>query len=183
MSADGGSLQELIVGDTNVGWSADGKSLVVGTYSPFSDPTGSGSKEIRIMELNSNKTTTLVGSGGLYSPRWSPDGRFVAAIRSGPETLWLCDLSSQQWTQLEKVPINTPNWSHDSKYIYFDTEWQSAPGFYRVAVSDHKLEMVASLKDFKGFNGWWTGLTPDDSPLVLRNIGTQEIYALDWQAP
>ena len=29
----------------------------------------------------------------------------------------------------------------------------------------------------------WTGLAPDDSPLVLRDIGTQEIYALDWAAP
>jgi len=26
-------------------------------------------------------------------------------------------------------------------------------------------------------------LAPDDSPLVLRDIGTQEIYAFDWQAP
>jgi len=33
-----------------------------------------------------------------------------------------------------------------------------------------------------GFFGW-TGVTPDGSPLVLRNIGTQEIYALDWEAP
>ena len=24
---------------------------------------------------------------------------------------------------------------------------------------------------------------PDDSPLLLRDTGAQEIYALDWQAP
>jgi hypothetical protein len=31
--------------------------------------------------------------------------------------------------------------------------------------------------------GGWTGLTPDDSPLLLRNVGSEEIYALDWEAP
>jgi hypothetical protein len=30
---------------------------------------------------------------------------------------------------------------------------------------------------------WWSGITPDGSPLVLRDVGTQEIYALDWQVP
>ena len=28
-----------------------------------------------------------------------------------------------------------------------------------------------------------TGLAGDDSPLVLRDTGTEEIYALDWEAP
>ncbi len=28
----------------------------------------------------------------------------------------------------------------------------------------------------------WTGLALDDSPLVLRDVGSHEIYALDWQA-
>jgi hypothetical protein len=26
-------------------------------------------------------------------------------------------------------------------------------------------------------------LAPDDSPLVVRDVGTHEIYALDWDAP
>jgi hypothetical protein len=30
---------------------------------------------------------------------------------------------------------------------------------------------------------FWFGLAPDDSPLVLRDTGTQDIYALDWEAP
>jgi hypothetical protein len=34
-----------------------------------------------------------------------------------------------------------------------------------------------------GVDASWTGLAPDDSPLALRDIGTQEIYALDWEAP
>jgi hypothetical protein len=44
---------------------------------------------------------------------------------------------------------------------------------------------VVDLKSFRmaGYLGWWLGLAPDDSPLLLRDTGTQEIYALDWEAP
>jgi hypothetical protein len=30
---------------------------------------------------------------------------------------------------------------------------------------------------------WWNGLTPDGSPLVLRDQSSEEIYALDSQVP
>jgi hypothetical protein len=29
----------------------------------------------------------------------------------------------------------------------------------------------------------WMGLTPDGSPLFMRDIGTQEVYARDSDAP
>jgi hypothetical protein len=31
--------------------------------------------------------------------------------------------------------------------------------------------------------GPWYGLAPDDSPLILRDAATQEIYALDLELP
>jgi hypothetical protein len=61
------------------------------------------------------------------------------------------------------------------------------PAFYRVQISNHKVQRAASLKDIKRPTsqsfGSWTGSAPDDSPLVLRDISTYEIYALDWQLP
>ncbi len=56
----------------------------------------------------------------------------------------------------------------------------------RLRVADHKLEEVVGLKDFKntGYSGgFWVGVTPENEPLYLRDTGTQEIYALKWQAP
>jgi hypothetical protein len=55
----------------------------------------------------------------------------------------------------------------------------------RIRIRDRKIERVADLKNFRqtGSYGVWLGMSPDDSPLLLRDIGTQEIYALDWQAP
>jgi hypothetical protein len=54
----------------------------------------------------------------------------------------------------------------------------------RVRIRDRKPERVADLKDFPqaGYVGYWLGMAPDDSPLLLRDLGTQEIYALDWEA-
>jgi serine/threonine protein kinase/DNA-binding winged helix-turn-helix (wHTH) protein len=56
---------------------------------------------------------------------------------------------------------------------------------FRIRISDHKLEQLASLKDFRQVTDWgsWVGLAPDDSPILLRDTGRQDIYALDWDAP
>jgi hypothetical protein len=41
------------------------------------------------------------------------------------------------------------------------------------------------LKNFVtvGFYGSWFAVAPDDSPIMLRNAGTQDVYALDWEEP
>ena len=77
-------------------------------------------------------------------------------------------------------------WSRDGKTLYFDTFLQKEPAFYRVRMNDLKVERLFSLKGVRraqGLFGPWCGLTADDSPLILRDAGAQEVYALDWQAP
>ena len=49
-------------------------------------------------------------------------------------------------------------------------------------ISDGKTEVVASLAGVRqtGFrNAVWTGLTPDNDPLILRDVGTEELYSLN----
>jgi hypothetical protein len=52
-------------------------------------------------------------------------------------------------------------------------------------VGDLKPERLVSLKFLGtqafGASGTWTGLAPDDSPLALCDIGSREIYALDYR--
>jgi hypothetical protein len=53
----------------------------------------------------------------------------------------------------------------------------------RVRVTDRREEEVASLKGIRQAGrlaGLEFGLTPDGAPIVLRDVGTQEIYSLDW---
>jgi hypothetical protein len=55
----------------------------------------------------------------------------------------------------------------------------------KIGISDHKAQQVIALDDFKT-TGRYRGslaLMPDDSPLLLREAGTQDVYALDWEKP
>ena len=51
----------------------------------------------------------------------------------------------------------------------------------RIAISNGKTEVVADMKDFRttGKIGTWLGLAPDESPLLLRDAGTQNVFAMD----
>ena len=62
--------------------------------------------------------------------------------------------------------------------------WSNGAYVYRVRLADRNLEKVANIENVQYENvGSWFSLAPDDSPLVLRDMSTQEIYALDWEAP
>jgi hypothetical protein len=77
-------------------------------------------------------------------------------------------------------------WSPDSRYIGFDTKFSADSGFFRVRVADGQIERVVSLKNIRRFfpqSGAWSGMAPDGSPLLVRDISNQEVYALDLQWP
>jgi Tol biopolymer transport system component len=109
--------------------------------------------------------------------KWSPEGRYIAARTSDHRSIMLFDPQTQTWSQLATGELNWFNWSYDGRYVYFE---QHAPRdvVLRVRVDDHRIEEAANLENIKrtGLNGgFWFGLAPDDSPLALRDTGTQEI--------
>jgi len=187
VSSDGTALRELIPGAESgydPSWSPDGKSVVLTLNqagSPSSLAEGPG---IGVFDLSSKKLSLLPDAKLLFSPRWSPDGRYIAALTDDSQKLMLFDVAAQQWHEFLHQDMGYPSWSHDSQYIYFDTTLTENAGFYRVRISDRKVERLAGLngihrlwEDF----GSWTGLTPDDSPLLIRDISSQEIYAIELQ--
>ena len=188
INAIGAELRELIPGG-HAGWdpvwSADGRAVFVSLREPFREGGG-----ISKLDLATGNLSEVPGSANFFSQRCSPDGRFMVGVTTDSRKLMLYTLRSGQWSELVSPLENTllafPNWSHDGKYVYFDRVLVGDPALYRVRVSDRKLEKLVSLADVRRFAGdmWqWSGLAPDDSPLLVRDAGTQEIYALDWQAP
>jgi Tol biopolymer transport system component len=180
ISSDGGTPQDLVP-EAKVGfdptWSADGKSIALSL-----ENLGIVSQGVTILDLETKQRTDLPDAEQLFSPRWSPDGKYIAGISTDSQKLMLFDLSTRKWSEVVKMPIGYPSWSHDSRYIYFDTLSRD-PVFYRVRIADHKLEEVADLKGLRrywGDFGEWTGITADDTPLLTLNASSQEVYALDW---
>jgi hypothetical protein len=55
----------------------------------------------------------------------------------------------------------------------------------RIGISDHRSERVVDGKSIilAGRYGFSLALAPDDSPLMLRDAGTKDVYALDWEEP
>ena len=127
--------------------------------------------------------STLPRSKGLYSPRWSPNGKFAYAHTADSTRVMLFDFQKQNWTEHMRGSIGWPAWSKDEKYVYLMDFTGDA--IVRIRLADRQVERVADLKSFlrTGFEASWFGLAPDGSPLVLRNTGTADIYSLDWEAP
>ena len=102
------------------------------------------------------------------------------------DKLVLFDVATQKRTeQAPGMDTGWQSWSRDAKYVYFFGDSGAEPGVFRVAVGDNKPEKILSLQNFRttGRFGAWFSLTPKDDPLTLRDVGIQEIYALEWEAP
>jgi serine/threonine protein kinase/Tol biopolymer transport system component len=186
--SDGGTPEQLTSGENELdpSWSKDGNAIMFGVLPTSDKPPGSA--KILVLDLKTRTLSQVAGSEGICCPRWSPDGRYVVALSSDNQKLFLFDMSTQKWRQLaDKMGvIGYMSWSLDSKYIGFDTSFTADPAYFRVRVPDGPIERVLSLGNIHRFFpqwGEWSGLAPDGSPLFVRDISTQEIYALDWQLP
>ncbi|HUX46300.1 MAG TPA: protein kinase [Terracidiphilus sp.] len=183
--ADGGTPQALMPRDPNneqdANWSPDGSKLVFAGDANDAAVAYAG-QDVRILDLKSRQVTTVPGSEGLYSPRWSPDGSHMVAMTGDSARVMLYDFQTQKWTELTSGTFGWLNFSHDGQYIYMK-DFAGKGSVVRVNIHDHKLEQVVDLTDFTdtGQGGGSLALTPDDATLMLRDTGTQDVYALDWK--
>jgi eukaryotic-like serine/threonine-protein kinase len=182
ISSDGGTPQPLMPNDSSQqmdpNFSPDGGKIV------FAGESNDPESAIRILDLASHQISTLPGSQGFYSPRWSPDGRYIAAFSADSKVLLLFDFQTQKWTEVANGSLSWLNLSHDGKYVYV-LDFRGKDAVVRIRISDHREEQVADLTNFvsAGRYGGALALTPDDSPLLLRDTGSQDVYSVDWQSP
>ena len=193
VSAGGGDQEQLIPGDSpesDPSWSPDGNSLAYGEADPFR-LRQSNENALYIVDLKTRQVTTLSDSAKLFSPRWSPDGRYLLAMTVDFQKLVLYDFSTRKWEDLVKMSgkmnVSYPNWSKGGKCVYFNDFSVKALPEYRICLNDRKVEHIVDLFEAgnlaQGRFGWWTGLGPDDSILGQRDISVEEIYALDTKFP
>ncbi len=185
VSAGGGRIQQLSHGEMGPGgdadpsWSPDGRELVFGGQS--TDPQSRF--ELELIDLKSHGIRKLPGSEGLWSPRWSPDGVWIAALEFPLFKLCLYNVRTHGRQELTDMGVGWPAWSADSQSIYFEDNRTTA--WFRVNIKDGKVERLASLSalKFAPTTLGWIGLTPGGSPISARDAGSTEIYALDLEGP
>jgi Tol biopolymer transport system component/DNA-binding winged helix-turn-helix (wHTH) protein len=182
--ANGGVARQVIPGDEETAdatWMPDNKSIVFG---PWSRGELHG---IKVLDLSTNRVSPVSGATEMWSPRVSPDGRYIAALSEQDSKLTLYDTRTQKWEELSPHYSGYPSWSRDGKYLYFQ-DWNRGGGLpskvVRIRISDRKPETIVDLKSLDrlsiGSFMSWSGLAADDSVLLSRNNSTQEIYAVKW---
>ena len=183
VSSDGGPVRQVTngesgkYGDLDPSWSPDGAALA------FSGPDrdAGGEESIHVVDPKTNHVSTLPGAERMWSPRWSPDGRFIAGLSRYPvNKLMLYDLRTRRQTLLSDLPSGCPTWSRDGESLFFGDE---SAGIWRIWMRDRKVERVADLSGIRVAGWGWFATAQNNSLITARDAGTDEIYALDWEAP
>jgi serine/threonine protein kinase/Tol biopolymer transport system component len=181
VSPDGGTPTLVLPDDhtqqLDPNWSPDGTKIV------FAGESNNPSSAIHILDVATRKLSDVPGSQGLYSPRWSPDGRYISAFSGDSKTLLLFDSQTQKWNELATGSFSWLNWSHDGQYVYV-LDFLGKSAVVRIRISDHKAEQIADVKALTSTGRYGTALAlaPDDSPLLLHDNGSQDVYSVDWEA-
>jgi Tol biopolymer transport system component len=186
ISAEGGTYGPLTSTSDAEGaptWSPDGSRLAFGGLVDRA-AGASGPSVIHIYDLKQRRLSSLPGSEGHWTARWSPDGRYVAALTSESCSLMLFDFRSGKWSKVLTVGrIWDIEWTRRGRFIYMTAALPGGdPCLFRFEVEGRRLDLLTSFKDAISTDRS-VGVAPDDSPLVYRRVSGTEIYALQCQFP
>jgi Tol biopolymer transport system component len=142
--AEGGASQRLLsekLTQIDVNWSSDGNKIIFGRVTQHS----AEGLSIVVYDLKTHELSDIPGSAGLFSPRLSPNGRYIAAISGDLTKLKLYDTKVKHWSDwqtLDSGAVNYPVWSSDSESIYFDDLVSGEGAYCRAKVGENHFEQI-----------------------------------------
>lgn len=180
VSINGGPVRKVCENGTAPDWSPDGKTVAV---TGFEKNTFTS----RLVDVATGTASEIPGAVGTLGPWYAGPDSLIAA--SGEQSKFSrYDLKTQKWTEIISSPDKFVNWetSPDNKYFVYSTGGKD-PTVFRMRLSDGVIEKLVSLKDVNTGDDPETdpslSVAPDNSVIIMRNIGTQEIYALTVKWP
>jgi DNA-binding winged helix-turn-helix (wHTH) protein/Tol biopolymer transport system component len=164
-------------------WRTDGRQIVV----DVEDTATGGESNIRILDLESNKLTSIASSEGLIEPRWSADGRYIAALNPKKKQIWLYDCKALKWSVLAEANFpSTLRWSPGGDALYYQDTDEVEESVFRVPMATREPEPVTRFGDLLSSGATrciFTGLSPDGSVYVTVDHGDVDVYAIDLSLP
>jgi Tol biopolymer transport system component len=165
-------------------WSPDGKSIAFSSPRQTPHEGFVNSDELRTIELQSGRVSVIPQSQGKFWPIWTSEASLVAGLWDNSR-LTRYDFRTHRWSDLAAGPFS--DWgSTDGTYIYCTTMEPAPPAALRIRISDGRTERIADLSRIRRIVTYGSrefSLTPKGELLFTRDIGTQEIYALDVKWP
>jgi Tol biopolymer transport system component/DNA-binding winged helix-turn-helix (wHTH) protein len=186
VNAAGGAVTPLLTDRRNFAdpdWSADGKQIVFGREADLMGQEA-GSHDIEILDLATHQTRPLPNSANLFSPRWSPDGDWIAALSRDQSRLLVFNVQTQTWTTLFTGGAADPVWTSDSRAIVFHAFAPEHAAILQVTVNGslQTLADLTGLRPVVSDNCFFGGITPDGSPLIKPNVGVGNLYSINLPA-
>jgi eukaryotic-like serine/threonine-protein kinase len=181
-----GGQPQLTTGKNFIGgnWSPDGNSLVITVPTIAKHAGEKNSYELQLMDLTTGKVSVVPSSNGLLGGLWVTQDALVAATQDTAKLVTF-DFRTQKWTDLFIGSVINWNLSPDRNYLYFSTGGPD-PKAFRIRFTDHRVEAITSTKDIhQVVNAYGTqiNVAPDGSPVFTRDIGSEEVYALNVRWP
>jgi len=184
VSAQGGSPKTVLPMDNRWAsvsgdWRTDGRQIVLDVQ----DTATGGESTIRILDLESGHLSSIAGSEGLIEPRWSADGRYIAALNPKKKQIFLYDCKLLKWTVLAEANFpSTLRWSPGGDALYFQDTDEVEESVFRVPMATREAERVTRFGDLLSSGAArciFTGLSPDGSVYVTVDHGDVDVYAID----
>jgi WD40 repeat protein len=177
----GGSLTEPLPDGDDQGvptWSGDGHSLIFGDLRARA---GFEHALIHELDLRTFALSTIPTPVGLWTPRMSPDGKYLAAVSYDNQSLYVRDNRIGTWRKRAGLEfLEEPVWSRDSAWIQFVSRRTSGVALLRIDAAQGPAREIVDVSTFRNVGATWFGIGPDGSPLGLQGIAA-EIYALNWR--
>ena len=188
VSAQGGSPHSVLPSNNKWAsvsgdWRTDGRQIVLDVQ----EMESGREPDIRILDLETKKLTKLLGSDGLIEPRWSADGRYIAAFNPKMKQVYVYYCKSEKWSVLSEANFPaTLRWSPSGDALYYQDVDEVEESIFRVPMATRETERVARLGDLLSAGAarcMFTGLSPDGSVYVTVDHGDVDVYSVDVKVP
>lgn len=188
VSAEGGTPRPAINEGkaSDPDWSPDGMRLVV-DRDLDARPGKPGSSVLSLLDIKTGHVTDIPGSEDLHMPRWSPDGKWIAAHTGNRNEMHVLELATGNWHMAAQAKsVSYPVWSADSADVYFQDLLSPGEPVYRVHLGDGaKKEVVSFQKELDAgiVRCVLVSITPNGSPIIGLDRSNSDIYGARLALP